>query len=91
MPTQDSQLLLAQHHLKHRAAQEDCHYAYYPRSQEEEAAIDWPCSANATYSPTQICPKMDPRWLQEERQTQSNLDEDCKEGNERTGVDLKIP
>ena len=60
MPTQDSQLLLAQHHLKHRAAQEDCHYAYYPRSQEEEAAIDWPCSANATYSPTQICPKMDP-------------------------------
>ena len=38
-------------------------------SQEEEVAMNWPRSANVTYSPTQSCPQMDPRWPQEERQT----------------------
>ena len=50
--------------------------------------MDWSCSANVTCSSTQSCPQMDPHWPQEERQTQRDLEEDCREGNERTGVDL---
>ena len=44
-----------------------------------QVVMDWPCSANVTYSPPQ-----------EERQTQRELEEDCREGYERTGVDLEI-
>ena len=31
------------------------------------------------------------QWPQEERQTQRDLGEDCREGNERTGMDMGIP
>ena len=32
----------------------------FPRNQDEEVAMGWPCSANVTHSPTQRCPQMDP-------------------------------
>ena len=50
--------------------------------------MNWPCSVNVICSLSPSCPQMDPRWPKEERQTQRDLEEDCREGTETTGMDL---
>ena len=52
--------------------------------------MDRSCSENVTHSPEQSCPQIASRWPQEERQTERDLEDDCREGNERAGMDLGI-